>query len=116
MTRIERVAVKNARGHAYHEIGEPLMDDPAEVWVRPISLLSPAERTEFETAGSLGSNLWPEVGSRMLARVVGGQGLAGGGWIEVEPAHYRYAVDWGDGITVRAMIWDYLATKVRWET
>ena len=64
----------------------------------------------------MGRDLWPEVGSRMLVRVVSGEGLASGGWIEVEPAHYRYAIDWGDGLTVRTVIWDYLATKVRWET
>jgi len=116
MTRIEHVVVKNARGHAYHEIGEPLMDEPADVWIRPITLLSSAERGEFERAGSLGLDLWPEVGSRMLARVVSGEGLANGGWIEVEPARYRYALDWGDGITVRTLIWDYLATRVRWGT
>lgn len=115
MTRIERVVVKNARGHAYHEIGEPLMDDPAEVWIRPITLLSQAERSQFETVGSLDRDLWPEVGSRMLVRVVSGEGFADGGWIEVEPTHYRYALHWGDGITVRTVIWEYLATMVRWE-
>lgn len=116
MNRIERVVVKNARGHAYHEIGEPLMEHPAEVWIRPITLLSPAEQQEFEQAGSVGLDLWPEVGSRMLVRVVSGEGLANGGWIEVEPAHYRYALDWGNGITVRTLIWGYLATMVRWGT
>lgn len=114
MNRIERIVVKNARGHAYHEIGEPLMDDPTEIWIRPISMLSPVERGEFETAGSLGVDLWPEVGSRMMVRIVGDEGLANGGWIEVEPAHYRYALDWGGGVTVRTVIWDYLATMVRW--
>lgn len=116
MAKIGRVIVKNARGHAYHEIGEPLMDDPVEIWLRPLPLLSSAERTEFEAAGSSAMDLWPEVGSRMLARVVTGEGLAPGGWIEVEPEHYRYALDWNDGITVRTVIWDYLATVVRWET
>lgn len=115
-TRIERVAVKNARGHAYHEIGEPLMEAPTEVWIRPLPLLSPAERSQFETIGSSGADLWPEVGSRMLVRVASGGGLADGGWIDVEPAHYRYALDWGDGVTVRTVIWDYIATEVHWDT
>lgn len=116
MARIDRVVVKNARGHAYHEIGEPLMENPAEIWIKPFSLLSQAERGQFETIGSSGTDLWPEVGSRMLVRVIGGEGLANGGWIDVEPARYRYALDWGDGVTVRTVIWNYLATKVRWES
>lgn len=29
--RVKRVIVKNARGHAYHEIGEAMRDDPYEV-------------------------------------------------------------------------------------
>ena len=33
--RIERVVVKNARGHAFFEIGEPMMHKPASVRVIP---------------------------------------------------------------------------------
>ena len=49
----------------------------------------------------------------MLLRVVNGEGMSGG-WIEVEPKRYRYAIDWSSGVTVRTVIWDYLATEVRW--
>ena len=115
MTRIERVVVKNARGHAYHEISEPLMDDPASVWIRPLPLLSPVERQRFESIGASSLDIWPEVGSRMSVRVAEDENLVGG-WAEVEAAHYRYALDWGGGITVRTVIWDYLATEVRWDT
>lgn len=114
-TRIERVVVKNARGHAYHEIGEPLMDYPASVWIKPHFLLSSVERHRFESIGASDLDVWPEVGSRMFVRVAEDENLVGG-WVEVEAAHYRYALDWGGGITVRTVIWDYLATEVRWNT
>ena len=38
-----------------------------------------------------------------------------GGWIIVEPGRYRYAIDWSDAITVKSVIWEYLATETRWE-
>lgn len=112
--KIERVVVKNARGHAYHEIGEPLLDDPARVWIKPLPLMNQAERDEFENIGA-GVDLWPEVGSRMLVQVLEGVNISAGGWIDVEPTRYRYAVDWGAGVTVRTVIWNYLATEVRWD-
>lgn len=110
--RIARVVVKNARGHAYHEIGEPLMHTPATISFWPIETLDPERRAAFEAIGN-GLDVWPEVGSRMLVRLAEGVGMAGG-WIEVEPRRYRYAVDWSGGLTVRSVIWDYLATEIRW--
>jgi hypothetical protein len=111
--RIERIVVKNARGHAYHEIGEPLLEAPAHVRFLPIESLSRESRNGFESIEA-GVDLWPEVGSRMLLRVVEGHGLAGG-WIEVEQNRYRYAASWSQGVTVRTVIWNYLATETHWE-
>lgn len=112
MERVKRVVVKNARGHAYHEIGEPLMRAPTHVMISPLTLMDAVQREEFESIGG-GIDLWPEVGSRMMLRLVEGQGLAGG-WVEVERGRYRYAVDWTNGVTVRTIIWDYLATETSW--
>lgn len=75
-------------------------------------LMDAVQREEFESIGG-GIDLWPEVGSRMMLRLVEGQGLAGG-WVEVERGRYRYAVDWTNGVTVRTIIWDYLATETSW--
>jgi hypothetical protein len=36
MDRIERVVLKNARGHAYFEYGEPMLEAPAYVRVLPL--------------------------------------------------------------------------------
>lgn len=49
--RVRQVLVKNARGHAYFEYGEPLMDDPARVWFTPIQCLASEERAAFEITG-----------------------------------------------------------------
>jgi hypothetical protein len=113
--RVRRVIVKNARGHAYHEIGEPLLDAPAHVAFVPLEQLSADQRGAFEsTATGAGLAAWPEVGSRMTVHVIDGEALVGG-WIVVEPGRYRYSVDWSDGVTVRTVIWEYLATETRWE-
>ena len=110
--RVARVVLKNARGHAYHEIGEPLMETPAKVQFAPLDSMGQLDRARFEEIGR-GVDVWPEVGSRMTLRVVDGVGLAGG-WIEVEQDRYRYAVDWSSGVLVRSVIWDYLATETYW--
>jgi hypothetical protein len=111
--RIKRIIVKNARGHAYHEIGEPMLNEPNQVSFIPIQMMSESERDAFESIG-LGCDVWPEVGSRMMVQVIGGQNLVGG-WTTVEHGRYRYAVDWTVEVMVRTVIWDYLATETRWQ-
>ena len=110
--RLVRAVLKNARGHAYHDLGDPLTDDAAAVSIAPLILMSRGDRENFEEIGS-GLDLWPEVGSRMTLRVINGVGLAGG-WVVVEKGRYRYAVDWSRGIRVRTVIWEYLATETYW--
>lgn len=109
--RVIRAILKNARGHVYHEIGEPLFEEPERVTYRSLVSMADKEREAFEDTGGL--EVWPEVGSRMLLRVINGVGLAGG-WVTVEEDRYRYAVDWSSGITVRTVIWEYLATETYW--
>src|SRR6185437_13661300 len=40
--RIERVVVKNARGHVFFELGELMLEAPSHVWFAPLDLLSPS--------------------------------------------------------------------------
>ena len=68
--RIEQVIVKNARGHVYFEFGEPVFDEPKHVTACPLVGLTQEERAIFELADA--GPGWPEVGSRMLTRVVEG--------------------------------------------
>lgn len=113
--RVRRVIVKNARGHAYHEIGEPLLRAPDHVAFVPLELLTAEQRDAFESVGTLGEPAaWPEVGSRMTVHLLDDEAMVGG-WITVEPGRYRYAIDWSGDVTVKTVIWEYLATETRWE-
>jgi hypothetical protein len=113
MDRVKRIIVKNARGHAYHELGEPLLERPLHVGVLPLERMTDDQRNSFEATGS-GLDLWPEVGSRMTTQLVSGEAMAGG-WIVVEPGSYRYSIDWSNGVTVRTVVWEYLASETRWD-
>ena len=110
--RVNRVIVKNARGHAFYELGEPMFARPSWIGVSPISLLSPGQMKEFENGTN--SSLWPEVGSRLMQRVKFGD-VELGGWITVQPHVYRYTVAQSvDEVLVRLVLRDYLAAEVLW--
>ncbi len=110
--RIDRVILKNARGHAFYELGEPMADAPIQIWSRPLLTLSTSELRDFEDREG-GFAVWPEVGSRMMQRLCSGEDLDGP-WIVVQQGVYRYSVFVGDFIRVRSIIFDYLATEVSW--
>jgi hypothetical protein len=109
--RISRVIVKNARGHAFFEYGEPMLERPLHVGFVPLMCMDADEHIEFETVES--GSLWPEVGSRMMTRMLTGQNLSDG-WVVVQDGIYRYAVIQQDGLLVRSVIFEYLATEVYW--
>lgn len=112
LDRFDRVIIKNARGHVLHELGEPVSGSPSRVMCGPVSRMSADQRSAFELV-SLG-NGWPEVGSRMMQRIAGVAPLVNG-WVDVQAGVYRYAIGQGsDGLLVRTLIWDYLATEVTW--
>lgn len=112
--KIQRVIIKNARGHAYHEIGEPLLEVPDHVAFVPLGQLSPEQREAFEsTSLDGGLAVWPEVGSRMTVHLLDPEAMVGG-WVTVEPGRYRYAIDWSGAISVKTVVWEYLATETRW--
>ena len=111
--RVNRVVLKNARGHAFYEYGEPMLTEPEHVWATPLAVMSEAERESFENADAGIFAGWPEVGSRMMTRVVTGQDLRGG-WILVQDGVYRYRVDQCGTIRVRSILHEYLATEVYW--
>lgn len=102
--RINRVILKNARGHAFFEYGEPMLEAPAHVWAAPLESLTAEQRTEFETIDS--GELLPEVGSRMLWRVLTGQDLSDG-WVIVQDGIHRYAVVQVGVMRVRTVLFEY---------
>jgi hypothetical protein len=110
--RVERVILKNARGHAFFEIGEPMLDEPSYVRSAPLEAMTPEQRADFENMDFGGG--WPEVGSRMMTQMLTGQDLTEG-WIAVQEGVYRYAVAQTGGMLVRSVLFEYLATEVCWE-
>jgi hypothetical protein len=108
--RIHRIVIKNARGHAFFEFGEPMLDEPEHVWALPLAFLTEQQRKEFEAVTTLA---WPEVGSRMMIRMASGADLENG-WITVQDGVYRYAVLQEGTLLVRSVIRNYLATEVFW--
>ena len=110
--RVANVAVKNARGHAFYELGEPFECAPCRVDFLPLQLMSDDWRDAFEQTVAEAA-LWPEVGSRMMQRVVL-EDLERG-WVLVQKDVYRYMVIQRPGETlVRSVIRKYLATEVAW--
>jgi hypothetical protein len=115
MDRIERVALKNARGHAYFEFGEPMLDKPTHLWALPLESMTETKRQNFEGPSDEESLApWPEVGSRMMTRLATGEDMAGQ-WIVVQEEVYRYSVTQDGGLRVRSVLFEYLATEVQWE-
>lgn len=111
LDRVEDVVVKNARGHALHELGLPLHVQPNHVAISPVLLLSDSRSNQFER--------WPddvlcgEVGSRIMQRLA--EGDLERGWIVVQRGVYRYMVAQRPGeVLVRSVIREYLATEVSW--
>lgn len=110
--RVNNVIVKNARGHVLHELGEPVSEAPSQVGCSPMVHWTADQRNTFECV-PLGAG-WPEVGSRMMQRIAGVDPLVDG-WVEVQEGVYRYAVaQVPDGLLVRTVIREYLATEVYW--
>ena len=111
LERMERVIVKNARGHILFELGQATTPTPTYVHITPIERLSPQQLSQFECpSGPVG---WPEVGSRLMLRLLETGECGDGGWIEVQNGIYRYAVD--ELHRVRIVLREYLAAEVAWD-
>lgn len=112
--RIDRVLVKMARGHAAFELNEPQINEPTKVQYKALVQMSEVERDAFEQAEPP-PDIWPEVGSRALSRllIVGCEAFAEG-WLVVQPGRYRYNVSASDSVRIRMVISEYLACEVSW--
>ncbi len=112
--RVERIVVKNARGHVFFEYGEPMLREPTRVWTLLLTAMSVSERDDFEYDGVVEELARsPEVGSRMMARVFTGQDMRDG-WVIVQDGVYRFRLQQRSGIVVRSVLFEYLATEVHW--
>jgi len=111
--RISRVVQKNACGHAFYEYGEPMLEKADHIQISPLVSLTPEQKQLFEDGSHMAG--WPEVGSRMMTRVMTGQDLKKG-WVVVQEGVYRYTVTQHNGMTVRTVLHEYLATEVVWDS
>ncbi|UWR51660.1 HNH endonuclease [Phaeobacter inhibens] len=112
--RIENVIVKNARGHAFFENGEPIFDDPSFVEVFPIPCATEDQISLLLHFSPFAT--WPEVGSRWMQRLLEEDNFDSDGFYVVQPEFYRFRIDFDQGVTVKSIINEYLATVVAWET
>ncbi|SEQ43906.1 hypothetical protein SAMN05216548_104275 [Faunimonas pinastri] len=114
MNRIKRVVIKHARCHMAYELNEPQIDEPEFVLIKPLELMSADERRLFEQ-DEPAFDLWPEVGSRALNRLlIAGPDVFSEGWLVVQQGRYRYRVTQHDGNRVRMVFRDYLGCEVAW--
>ena len=111
LERIVRVIVKNARGHLLYEVGQAVESSPTYVNILPREMLSPHQLSQFECSEGIGG--WPEVGSRLMLRLLETGEVGEGGWIQVQGGVYRYAVD--EFTRVRMVLREYLAAEVVWD-
>lgn len=111
--RIRNVVIKNARGHVFFEHGQPALGEPANVAIEPLQNLTPEAVRLFEKI-DYGPG-WPEVGSRLMSRLISGEDMRADGWVIVQPNVYRFAVVDDGQFVVRTVIREYLATEVVWD-
>jgi hypothetical protein len=110
--RINKALIKNGRGHVYHELGEPVFGEPVHIWSRPLCQPTPSELNEFESPAACSS--WPEVGSRLMTRLMSGEDMDGP-WIIVQRGIYRFYIDFAGPIIVRMVLREYLAAEMVWD-
>ncbi|MBS1078708.1 hypothetical protein JK217_13305 [Gluconobacter kondonii] len=111
--RIRNVVIKNARGHVLFEHGQPARGKPVHITIEPLQILTTEAIRSFETI-DYGPG-WPEVGSRLMSRLVSGEDMRADGWVIVQPNVYRFAVVDNGQFVVRTVIREYLATEVVWD-
>jgi hypothetical protein len=113
--RVERIAVKLARGLVDFELNEPQLQEPSAISVVPLALMSANDRRWFEGEPG-GLALWPEVGSRAMHRLVAGdEDSFVNGWIVVQQDRFRYRVTQDGSMRARMVLREYLAVEVAWD-
>lgn len=114
MERVRNVIAKLARGHLDYELSIQERDDPDEIVVMPLALIS-REYREFFECPELGiMTVWPELGSRAFMRALPSGERIADGWIDVQEGRYRYLVGQSSGNFVHIVLSEYLACRVAW--
>jgi hypothetical protein len=115
MNRVRRILTKIARAHAAYELHEHFEHEPIFVDIFPLPSLADDALHDFESLGSGGLAMWPEVGSRAMQRLLEGYPGNRPGWVVVQEGRYRYMAGVEDGNVVRIVLSEYLGCKVVWD-
>jgi hypothetical protein len=113
-SRVWSVLTKLAQGHALYELHENCAHKPDEVLCFPLHLINERTRDQFEQPPTGGPAVWPEVGSRMMTRLIEGVGLEAGGWIIVQAGRYRYRAIVSGHVEVSLVLHEYLGCRIAW--
>jgi hypothetical protein len=111
--RVRRVLEKVAAGLWSFESGNRGSEWPVSTWYAPLADLEPEIHEKFLKLPA--SGMWPEVGSRMMLRIVT-DGSAGFGetWQSVQDGRFAYAILVDPAsIAVRMITRGFLAAEVR---
>lgn len=113
--RVSRVVLKLARCHAAFELNEPQLHDPSHLEIKPLPLMTEDEREAFERDDDV-LDVWPEVGSRAMQRVlVAGTDAFVEGWVTVQEGNYRFRTSQANGLTVKIVLREYLGCEIIWD-
>ncbi len=110
--RVRNVVLKLARCHAAFELNEPQLKEPDHFMVMPLESLAKEQRDHFEDVPD--TEVWPEVGSRAMQRMVAGEPPFSGGWLDVQSGRYRFMAVGAGSVLVRGVLSEYLAYEVIW--
>ena len=111
-SRVRNIILKLARGHVAYELSQPKLSDPYHLAFLPMGLMDDQLKYDFETLH--GNELWPEVGSRAMQRLLISGQSAFSPWLIVQEGNYRYSAFEDGDLVVRGVLREYLAYEVRW--
>jgi hypothetical protein len=111
--RLLKVVLKLARGHALYELGIPHFETPIHSAYQLLSEMNDSLRIRYESLPEL--DIFPEVGSRVMERLLSIDNSVFPDWIIVQEGQYRYCVYQAGLDVVRFIISEYLACEVAWE-
>lgn len=113
--RFKNVIIKLAKGHAKYENSENIFTEPSSINFMPLETMSDNEIDAFYSNSAL--DYAPEIGSRGLQQFfINENNEIFNLWLTVQEGVYCYCVVANLGVlTVKIVIWDYLAIEVIWE-
>ena len=114
MDRVRTVILKLARGHIAYELSLPRIEEPEDIRISLVPLMTSSEIDAFLADDP--TQAWPEIGSRAFVRAAKStsEGPADH-WIIVQPNRYQYFVSQSNGSFVRFLVGGYLACEVLWD-